>query len=1222
MKKFSKYVVKYRIIILILSIFLLIPSLIGYLNTKVNYDILTYLPSDIETLKGEKILTDDFKEGSFSIVVLDNFEDKEILALEEKFRDIAGVNSVISIVDLKGTNIPYNLIPKDILDKVKNKDSSLMIVTFYNSTSDDLTLDAVSMMRDIIDDNVNIGGMSALTLDTKELFISETLLYVVVAVIFCIIVLEFSLDSYVVPFLLMGNIGMAILYNMGTNIIFTDISYITKAISTVLQLGVTTDFSIFLYHKYENLKKTNNDKNIAMEKAIYETFVSVFGSSITTIAGFLALCTMKLTLGIDIGLVMAKGVIFGVISVLTIFPTLLLVFDKLIDKTMHKEIMPSFNGINNFIMKHYKVIFMIFLILLVPSYLSEKKTNVYYKLDKSIPDSYSYTKASKKLKEDFNMVSEELVLINSNISDYDINLMCQEIENIPGINMVINPNILSSYNISYDMIPIDILNSFKTDKYKLIIISSNYDIATDELNKQIEIINKVIKKYDKDSILAGEGALMDDLVTITDTDFKNVNYTSIFVIFILMIIVLKSFLLPILLVIVIEFAIFINMGIPYFFDTEIPFIASVVIGTIQLGATIDYAILMSTKYLEERKIKDKLTSIRSSLDSSIKSIFVSAMCFFASTIGVGFVSNIDMIGSLCILISRGALISMMVVIMVLPSVLIIFDKYILKTTYIKKGNKSMKKKILLVTLLSILFIPLKINALVKEETVYSVLNNDGSVNKTFVNTHLLNTNREKELIDKTDLIDIKNINSNDKYTLKDKILKFNSNGNDIFYQGNTSKKLPIDTIVSYKLDNKDIKLKDLLGKKGNVTITIKYINNTKEYDNSINDYIYTPFVINTITNINKNNIQNIKVKNMKVIDNGLSYMLIGISSPGLYESLKLEELKELDTIEINYDTTNFSLPQIYIAISNKIINNSDLSVFDKFDDIYNNIYKLKDSITQISNGSSLINDNLNILLNKLVEIKDGSLKLDVGLKEIIKELNNIKDSLNDSKNNKMDLINNLININNNTLNDIDLNLNNLKNNYDKYKLKDIDYNTILNLEIKNKMELYNIKLLYENTYNSNNKLKELIDSNNKVLSSYLETSNSINTLLDKLNMYLNEIENGFNNLSSGLEKVVIGVDTINSKMYELNSSISLFNNEGISKISIETNKIKDLSNKILLLKNKSSNYDSFTLKDNNTKSTTKFISVINSESKKEKKKVILKKEKKKSLIDKIVSLFK
>ena len=685
MKKFADFVVNKKNLFIIISFILVIPSILGFLLTKTNYDILVYLPSDIETLKGQEILTNDFEMGAFSISIVDNISDFELANLENDIRKINCVREVLSIDDITGTTIPKEMIPSKILDKVSKDDSKLLLITFSSGTSDDETYEAVNKISQMTD-HIKVGGMSSMVRDTRILFESQTFIYVLIAVIGCLIILMFCLDSYVVPFILLGNIGISILFNMGSNIIFGDISYITKAIAAVLQLGVTTDFSIFLYHKYEYYKE-KYDNNKAMKEAICETMVSVLGSSLTTIAGFLALCSMKLTLGTDIGLVMAKGVIFGVITVLTLYPALLLKFDGIIAKTKHKSLISEFKFIRPFVKKRYLLIFIIFLILLVPAYLSQKKTEIYYNLDSSIPDDYSYTIASNKLKNDYHLISQEIILINSHMDNVKINEMIEKIENIDGIDSVLSSSLLTKNGLNENILPSKIRNILERDNYKLILVNSNYEIATDKLNKQIENINKIVKKYDKDAIVAGEGPLMNDLVSISAIDFENVNLVSIIIIFIIMFFVLKSLSLPILLVTCIEFAIFLNMGVPYWTSTKLPFVSSIVIGTIQLGATIDYAILLTTKYLDERKNgKDKIDAIDTALKSSVSSIFVSAMCFFAATFDVYAVSKIDMIASLCLLMARGAIISMIVVMIIVPSVLLIFDKLIIKTTLgFKKG---------------------------------------------------------------------------------------------------------------------------------------------------------------------------------------------------------------------------------------------------------------------------------------------------------------------------------------------------------------------------------------------------------------------------------------------------------------------------------------------------------------------------------------------------------
>ena len=688
MHKIADFIVKNKKIILILNLLLLIPAIIGFSLTKTNYDILVYLPSDIETLKGQSILKDDFKMGAFSVSLVDNdISDKELITLENKIREIDCVNDVVSINDITGTTIPLEMLPKKFVDHVSTDDSKLLLITFSTGTSDEETTDAVKEIEEL-SSSVKVGGMSAMSLDMRRLVESQTFTYVLLAVVCCLIILMISLDSYIVPLILLGNIGVSILFNMGTNIMFGEISYITKAIAAVLQLGVTTDFSIFLYHKYEAAKKTKKANDEAMSEAISETMTSVIGSSLTTVAGFLALCSMKFGLGKDIGLVMAKGVVFGVLTVLTFYPALLLMNDKLIQKTKHKSLIPKFKFIKPIVTKGYKWIFIVFLILLIPAYLSQKNTNVYYKLDTSIPEDYNYSIVSKKLKEDYGLISQSMILVNKDMDSSDMNNMIDEINDLDGIDSVLSSDVLVKYGISSNILPSKIRNIFETDNYKLILVNSNYEIASDEINEQIKNLNTIIKKYDKNAILAGEGPLMNDLVEITAIDFRNVNYVSIGVIFLIMFFVLRSISLPALLVLSIEFAIFINMGVPYWHGTSIPFVSSIVIGTIQLGATIDYAILLTTKYLEERKNgKDKKTAMEESLDSSVSSIFVSAMCFFGATFGVYVVSKIDMIGSLCLLMARGAIISMLVVMFIVPSVLLLFDKLITKTTLgFKKGK--------------------------------------------------------------------------------------------------------------------------------------------------------------------------------------------------------------------------------------------------------------------------------------------------------------------------------------------------------------------------------------------------------------------------------------------------------------------------------------------------------------------------------------------------------
>ena len=649
MSKVAKFVCKHKKLILIITLLLLIPSIIGMKATRINYDILVYLPEDIETIQGEDILSDEFNMGGFSIIVLDDMKSKDIEKLAKEIKKLDNVGNVISTTDLVGTNIPREMFPDEIKDKVYKDGSTIMLVTFKDAISSDSTMDTVQKLRDITDERCKISGMTATLIDTRDLSNSEIAIYVIIAVALCLLVLEIALDSYVTPVLLLANIGIAILFNMGTNIFLGEISYITKAISAVLQLGVTMDFAIFLYHSYKAELKNTSDINKAMETAIQKTFTAVLGSSLTTIAGFLALCSMSLTLGKDIGIVMAKGVLFGVISVVTILPAMILQFNKAIGKTSHKEILPKFTGVKNFVMKHYKLITLLFIIILPIAIYTNNNTQVYYKLDDSLPDSLPSITANNELKDKFGLTSEAMILVDKDLDDYKVNEMLDKIEQVEGVD----------FAVSYSKIDTALPKEVLSDDIKSIFTSDNYE----------------------NGMFVGEGPLMKDLVEISDHDFNSVNTVSIAIIFIIMIFVLKSISLPVILICIIEFAIFINMGFSFITNTSIPFIASIVIGTIQLGATIDYAILITTKYIEHRKEgMKKEEAIAEALGTSISSILVSGLCFFGATFGVGAYSKIEMIGSLCALMSRGAIISVLVVITVLPAMLMIFDKLVCKTT--------------------------------------------------------------------------------------------------------------------------------------------------------------------------------------------------------------------------------------------------------------------------------------------------------------------------------------------------------------------------------------------------------------------------------------------------------------------------------------------------------------------------------------------------------------
>ncbi len=1212
MQKIGNFVCKHKTLIIIITLLLLIPSLIGYVKTKINYDILVYLPSDIETLKGEEILTNDFNMGAFAMLTLKNMSDKEVLSLKENILKIDSVTNVLSINDLTGTTIPLEMLPKELVEKVVKEDSKLMLVTFSESTSDDKTLTAVESIRNIVDERVLVGGMSAMVLDTKELFNSEMLLYVVIAVIFCILVLELSLDSYIVPLLLISNIGIAILFNMGSNIFLGEISYITKAIAAVLQLGVTTDFSIFLYHKYERAKKEEKDKNKAMASAIRETLTSVFGSSLTTIAGFLALCTMNLTLGRDIGIVMAKGVLLGLICVITFFPALLLACDKIIEKTKHKELLPQFKGVQKFVLKHYKLIFIIFLILLIPAYLANSKTPVYYKLDSSIPDNYGYSMATKELKEKYNIVSQEMVLVSNNIEDYKINLMLDEIEELDGIDFIISPSNLSKYGISENIIPNQLKTMYETDDYKLILISSTYEIATDELNEQIKELNNIVSKYDENAIVAGEGPLMSDLVTITDEDFKNVNTTSILVIFVLMLLVLKSISLPVLLVTAIEFAIFINMGVPYFTSNAIPFIASVVIGTIQLGATIDYAILLTTKYLEERKNgKNKEEAIKVALDNSTNSIFVSGMCFFAATIGVGIVSKIDMIGSLCTLIARGAIISMIVVIMIVPSILIIFDKLIIKTTLgFRKGNDKMKKSILKKATIWSLIGALMLQAtpvwaLKKDETVYTKLNSNGEVNNVIVSEHL--SGSDEDYVDMTNLENIKNVNGDETYKNEDEKIVWENKGNDIYYEGTTKEEMPIDVKATYYLDDEEMQVEEMLGKKGKVKIVLDYTNKLKQVVkiNGQNETLYTPFVVATTSIIPNKENKNLTVNNGKVIDNGTNTIVVALATPGLYESLKIEELKSLNSITITYDTEYFELSSIYSVATNKLISKDDLKVFNNIDSLYSSISTLSSSSKLLVNGSQ--------------ELLVGSKKLEQGSKELMHGINTAYEgskTMSDTLNATIEGLKNKEAIDDNTLNyiasKVEQETSATIDTQIKAQIKALEDNGITSTlvttcgsnptipQCQAYQEYINNYLMLTNpTYVAVLKDTAIKAAKNATLKTAKEVANtaknSSTTSLNTLSAGLNELTNGLAILNAGAKELYDGTSSLNKGIETLTNGMEKLDSEGITKLNNLVNKdLKNLQTRLEKLVSISDNYQTLDNLDTNFEGSSKIIMVIDS----------------------------
>lgn len=692
MIKFGKGVVKFRIPILILSILLLIPAGIGYFNTRINYDILTYLPKDIETMKGQDILLEEFGTGAFSFCVVEGMEEKDIAAMRSELEEVAHVKAVIWYDSLADLSIPMEVLPEDIYEFFNNKetDSTLMAVLFDTSMSADETMDAIEEMRNIVQGRCFISGMSAVVTDTKNLVDQEVFIYVGIAVLLVVIVLALTMDSAIIPFIFLLSIGMAVIYNLGTNILKGEISYITQALAAVLQLGVTLDYSIFLWHSYEeNQERFPGDKKRAMAHAISNTISSVVGSSITTVAGFIALCFMSFTLGMDLGVVMAKGVVFGVIGCVTILPSMILVFDKIIEKTKHRPIIPDVGKIADWGIKHYLVFFLAFFVIIGPALYGQNHAGVYYDLAGTLPESLDSVTANNKLNESFEMGATHMIIADSKLSAKDASAMLDEIQKVDGVKMALGFDSLVGPGIPKEIIPDDIKENLISGDYQMMVVSSEYAVASDEVNAQCEAINNIIKKYDKTAMLIGEAPCTKDLIEITDTDFKVVNAISIAAIFVIIALVLKSITLPFILVMVIEFAIFINMGIPYYTHTTLPFIASIVIGTIQLGSTVDYAILMTNKYKRARyKGAEKQEAITQAVRESAQSIMVSALGFFAATFGVGMYSNIDMISSLCSLMARGAVISMIVVIFILPSMFMVFDKVICATSIGFRNKKA------------------------------------------------------------------------------------------------------------------------------------------------------------------------------------------------------------------------------------------------------------------------------------------------------------------------------------------------------------------------------------------------------------------------------------------------------------------------------------------------------------------------------------------------------
>ncbi|WP_078697240.1 efflux RND transporter permease subunit [Caloramator quimbayensis] len=694
LKKFGLLVTKHKTATLIIAAVLLIPAIFGMVSTKINYDILTYLPKNLDTMKGQEILDKSFHNAATSMLIVENMESKDVLKLKEKIEKVNGVEKVIWISDALDTSIPKEILPDEIKDFFYRKNSTLLFIKFNESASSKVTMDAISSIRKVTNEQCFLGGVAAIVKDTKDLADKETPIYVLLAVALCLLVLSFSMESYFIPFLFIISIGFAVVYNLGTNKFLGQISYITKALAAVLQLGVTMDYSIFLLHRYEEEKQKIEDKALAMANAIEATFVAITGSSLTTVAGFLALCVMSLGIGKDMGIVMAKGVLIGVLTAVTILPSLILTFDSQIHKYHHRVYLPSFEKTANIVTKYYKVFAIAFLILFIPAVFGQSNVKVYYNLDESLPKDLKSVVATNKLKNEYDMTTIHMILVNSKIPAYKINEMVKKIEKVDGIEHVIAYDKFVGTRIPESFIPEDIREISTKGGYKLLVATSKYKAATKEENNQVKDLNYIVKSYDLHGIVAGEGPLTKDLIDLANKDFNRSSLVSIASIFAIILLVFTSLSIPIILVLCIELAIFINMAIPFYMNQTLPFIASIVIGCIQLGATVDYAILLSSRFREEiRNGADRFEAMKIAVQGSAVSIVTSAMCFFAATIGVGLIAKMDMIQTLCKMLGRGALISMVVIILIMPSVLLVSEKIIAATSRNWDKKPSLKLKL-------------------------------------------------------------------------------------------------------------------------------------------------------------------------------------------------------------------------------------------------------------------------------------------------------------------------------------------------------------------------------------------------------------------------------------------------------------------------------------------------------------------------------------------------
>lgn len=999
--KFGRGVTKKRRLILVIAVLLLIPSLMGYIATRVNYDVLSYLPDSIETMQGQQILQEDFGKGGFSMVVVEGMEKKDVAKMKARFEKIDHVNSVIWYDSIVDVSVPYDALPDNIIESFNSGDCTLMAVFFDTGTSDEASLKAVSEMRHIGDKQCFISGTTAFVQDLKELAEKEEPVYVALAVILACIFLAIFMNSWLIPVIFMVGIGLAIMYNLGSNIFMGEISYITKALSAVLQLGVTMDYSIFLWHSFcEEKEKCDGDNDEAMAQAVANTLASVAGSSITTIAGFLALCFMTFTLGMDLGIVMAKGVLLGVIASVTVLPSLILVFEKAIEKTKHREVLPKFGRLSDFVVKHHRVFAILFIVLLIPSFIGYQKAEVYYKLSDSVPQDLPFAVADKKLQDEFEMNSTHILLADANLEKKDVSAMMDEIEKVPGVNMTLGLESVLGPAIPDDIVPSGVESTLKSDRYQMILINSEYMIASDEVNNQIDTINSIVDKYDSKGMLIGEAPCTKDLIDITDRDFKVVSIISILAVFVIICFVLKSISLPVILVAVIELAIFINLGLPYYTGTVLPFIASICISTIQLGATVDYAILMTVRYKRERAWgNEKAKAISNAHSFAMSSVMVSALCFFAATFGVGVYSDIDIISSLCSLMARGAIISLLVVMFILPAMFMIFDRFIcrpkkLRKTGEKETMKKTNKKVTAMILAGLMVVTMGAGTVTadaatsvapeKEESVYLVTDSTGAQQEIIVTEHLTNSKNADELKDVTKLKDIENTAGDEKFTQDGDNITWKAAGNDIYYQGSTDKKPPVEMSIKYYLNGEEIKGEDLDGKSGNVKIRIKYKNSSD-----------VPFVAMSAMVVEDKYFRNVKISSGKVIDDGEKEFIVAVAMPGIENTAGgIADAAGIgSTVEVTGKANKFSVSDMMTMVTGDLLDDVDAGDMANMD-FDSQINAMDKAAKELCSGTAQLYDGLSTLQGKSGDLKDGvdsaakgSAQLAAGTESLMKQVN-------------------------------------------------------------------------------------------------------------------------------------------------------------------------------------------------------------------------------------------